>query len=129
VGWRTADPGIVPVVAAEPPITGDRNASIRHSTQQVRAAPEPGETVRSHVDRADRVGIDPQPAPMPFPFPGATPQPSPQRSDVEVRIGRVEIEVHSPRERRPATARATAPHTGRFDAIAAARRFQDRRWY
>jgi hypothetical protein len=67
---------------------------------------------------------------MPFPFPRATPQPSPQRSDVEVRIGRVEIEVRSPTERRPArTAAATAPRTGRFDGIAAARRFQDRRWY
>jgi hypothetical protein len=130
VGRRTVDPGIVPVVAAEPAVTGDRNASAPQSTLQVRATPEPDVTVGSHVDLSDRVGIDPQPASMAFPFSGAAPQPSPQRTDVEVHIGRLEIEVRSPTERRPArAAAATAPRTGRFDGITAARRFQDRRWY
>jgi hypothetical protein len=91
-------------------------------------SPERRDAVRPRLAPADAVGIEPAVVSPPFPLRSvAATRAAPERSEVEVRIGRVEIEVRSARERRPA--RAAAPTAGRFDGIAAARRFQDRRWY
>jgi hypothetical protein len=71
--------------------------------------------------------IEPRPVPA-SPFdrtPAAATRSSEDGAAVEVHIGRVEIGVRPPVERRA----AAQPQGGRFDGIVAARRFLDRRWY
>jgi hypothetical protein len=78
------------------------------------------------------VGLEPQPVPAPMVSVLPSPRTAPEPANVEVRIGRVEIEVRQPKERRVravAPSARSAPSPGRFDGIAAARRLQDRRWY
>jgi hypothetical protein len=107
-------------------ITGDGLS--KPDLKEPPAAAERADPVRPRLGPMNGVRIEPAVVSPRVPLPGvAATHPEPERSDIEVRIGRVEIEVRSARERRPA--RAAAPTAGRFDGIAAARRFQDRRWY
>ena len=107
-------------VPARAPITAA--AHLAHTAQGRGRDPEV-------IEPAAVAKVEPQPVPALILPSASNPRPASEGSGVEVRIGRLEIEVRQPRERRMDAAAPAPQRVDAFAGIAAARRLQDRRWY